>query len=105
MTPAERDEVRRIAQDTIDAHALRDSVTREPVPCSCGSCLCARAVLSYVPAGDVYDCGIEIYGQAVLVPVNAADLRNGMWWHSPATARSRVHALHAAADAAEEMTR
>lgn len=71
-------------------------------PCGSDTCVLARAVLRYVPAGDVYDCGIEIFARGVLVPVNAADLRNGMWWHSPATARVRAHALHAAADAAEE---
>ncbi len=74
-------------------------------PCGSDTCVLARAVLRYVPAGDVYDCGVEIFARGVLVPVNAADLRNGMWWHSPATARVRAHALHAAADAAEETTR
>ena len=98
MTPAERDEVRAIAADNAKRRGHADD-------CDCDRCRHDRAVLRYVPAGDVYDCGIENYGQAVLVPVNAADLRNGMWWHSPATARVRAHALHAAADAAEETTR
>ena len=97
MTPAERDEVRRIAQDST---AIGGADVNE-----CDVNALARAVLRYVPAGDVYDCGIEIFARGVLIPVNAADLRNGMWWHSPATARVRAHALHAAADAAEETTR
>lgn len=94
MTPADRDIARSRAQAIVDG-----------APCTDVEEVFARYILRYVPAGDVYDCGIEIFARGVLIPVNAADLRNGMWWHSPATARVRAHALHAAADAAEETTR
>lgn len=86
MTPAERDEARQIASETIDAHTLRHSQTGATLPCACGSCLAARAVLRYVPPGVC----IEIDTKALPVEFATVGIRNA------------AHALHAAADAAEE---
>ena len=99
MTPAERDEVRRIAAETIDAHTLRHSQTGATLPCACGSCLAARAVLRYVPPGCAADPAVtsapsQAWGRAISV---AACRRV-----PPREAQAIAHAIHAAADAAEE---
>ena len=94
MTPAERDEVRRIAQYTLDAHA------GQPTPCACGSCLCARANVRYVPPGDATSRSVvaevsHSWGRAISI----IEPRHRM---HPDAAIEIAHALHAAADAAEE---
>lgn len=78
MTPAERDEVRRIAQDST---AIGGADVNE-----CDVNALARAVLRYVPAGDASDSGVASEWVAAF----------------PHKARRLAHALHAAADAAEE---
>ena len=94
MTPAERDEVRLIAQSSLAAHAncrrLADG------PCTCDDCAGWRAIVRYVPPGDASDIEVSRSLDAVLI-----DIREGSAYSS-AGARSLAHALHAAADAAEE---
>lgn len=55
-------------------------------PCGSDTCVLARAVLRYVPAGDASDPGVASEWVAAF----------------PHKARRLAHALHAAADAAEE---
>ena len=57
--------------------------------CPCGVCKQSRAVLRYVPAGDASDPGVASEWVAAF----------------PHKARRLAHALHAAADAAEETAR
>lgn len=79
MTPAERDEVRAIAADNAKRRGHADA-------CDCDRCRHDRAVLRYVPAGDATDSGVASEWVAAF----------------PHKARRLAHALHAAADAAEE---
>lgn len=93
MTPAERDEVRRIAAETIDAHTLRHSQTGAALPCACGSCLAARANLRYVPPGDA--SYLDLIADKSRVVFCGTSM-------SVDEAHEMAHAIHAAADAAEE---
>jgi len=105
VTPAERDEVRRIAAETIDAHTLRHSQTGAALPCACGSCFSARAVLRYVPPGDapnetMWTIRIVRHQRGAIIEITGDDAVC-----APDSARRFAHALHAAVDAAEETTR
>lgn len=89
MTPAERDEVLRIAAGFF-ACEPKDALTMA------GMIKLCNAVLRYVPPGDAADIEVSRSFDAVVI-----DIREGSAY-SPAGARSLAHALHAAADAAEE---
>lgn len=84
MTPAERDEVRRRASDRLADHGMTTVTSDER--CACDRCDDDRAVLRYVPPGVC----IEIDTKALPVEFATVGIRNA------------AHALHAAADAAEE---
>lgn len=92
MTPAERDEVRRIA-------TWVDDMCSSPVGLSSAQVLIlASAVLRYVPPGDAVEPSIVTFavGDKTLVSLHLTGTA------LPAAARRLAHALHAAADAAEE---
>ena len=76
-------------------------------PCGSDTCVMARAVLRYVPAGDVTGMDALVTARVVEtvggLPVIELGPRIG--FVAPDSARRIAHALHAAADAAEEMTR
>ena len=95
MTPAERDEVRRLAECGLEH---QDHMSE----CPCDECKISRAVLRYVPPGDATDPAVtsapsQAWGRAISV---AACKRV-----PPREAQQIAHALHAAADAAEETDR
>lgn len=97
MTPAERDEVRRRASDRLADHSMATVTSDER--CACDRCDDDRAVLRYVPPGDATDPAVtsapsQAWGRAISV---AACRRV-----PPREAQAIAHALHAAADAAEE---
>ena len=89
MTPAERDEVRGLAERHLAYHpgSLR----------TCTDCLNARAVLRYVPPGDAADSSIVPYaaGRDAWIAMHLTGSAK------PDAARRLAHALHAAADAAD----
>ena len=94
MTPAERDEVRGLAERHLAYHpgSLR----------TCTDCLNARAVLRYVPPGDASDHLLARVDR----PGYATCRHPGHEYvETAAHLRDRAHALHAAADAAEENDR
>ena len=87
MTPDERDAIRSFAAAKLDLCSGSE----------CGvECRAYRAILRYVPAGDGADLSITVDRYAVVV-----SLSEGIAC-SPTGARNLAHALHAAADAAEE---
>lgn len=97
MTPAERDEVRGMAT----MRACCSDAT--PDPCSSDTCVLARAVLRYVPAGvaahrDVRPLPVE----SDLPPSFRRIVAIGGVHLQPDGARAAAHALNAAADAAED---
>ena len=94
MTPAERDEVRGLAERHIAYHpgSLR----------TCTDCLNARAVLRYVPPGDapnetMWTIRIVRHQHGAVIEITGDDAVC-----APDSARRFAHAIHAAADAAEE---
>ena len=99
MTPAERDEVRRIAAETIDAEGPHcDKPWLVDL---------ARAVLRYVPPGDATTDGVPWTVGSPSIAADRAEgsvLVNGVcgFAFTPDAARTLAHAIHAAADAAEE---
>lgn len=103
MTPAERDEARAWASIMLmRAEAVADrapDAEGEPSDFDAPFMSMCRAVLRYVPAGDVAGISVIIDGDSAVI-----DLSEGIAY-SPAGARSLAHELHAAADAAEETTR
>lgn len=107
MTPAERDEVRGLAERHLAYHpgSLR----------TCTDCLNARAVLRYVPPGEAASDGLAPVDVAACVyhdddsgtdkhgiEIISRDFDFEYEALSVADARLLAHALHAAADAAEE---
>ena len=106
MTPGERNEVRRIATIELELAKERGHVDR----CRCDACKLAATVLRYVPSGDAeealerdrenpsLDAIRSSFEDGDVVMVYGLD--DGPL--SPADARLLAHALHAAADAAEE---
>ena len=102
VTPAERDEVRGLADRHLAYHPGGLS--------TCTDCANAHAVLRYVPPGDV-DEALERDRENPSLDVIRSSFEDGdavMVYGlddeplSPADARLLAHALHAAADAAEE---
>ena len=90
MTPAERDEVRRRASDRLADHSMATVTSDER--CACDRCDDDRAVLRYVPPGDAADSS----GRDAWIAMHLTGSAK------PDAARRLAHALHAAADAAEE---
>lgn len=91
MTPAERDEVRQVAQLVIDA------IESSPLERMMG-----RAVLRYVPPGDapnetMWTIRIVRHQRGAIIEITGDDAVC-----APDSARRFAHAIHAAADAAEE---
>lgn len=102
MTPAERDDVREVAQIQIDHHHSAPVVSQAgKAGCRCTECMLARAVLRYVPPGDAADSSIVPYaaGRDAWIAMHLTGSAK------PDAARRLAHALHAAADAAEENDR
>lgn len=99
MTPAERDEVRRRASDRLADHSMATVTSDER--CACDRCDDDRAVLRYVPPGDAADSSIVPYaaGRDAWIAMHLTGSAK------PDAARRFAHALHAAADAAEETDR
>lgn len=97
MTPAERDEVR----GTAAMRACCEQGAGVLVSCGSDTCVMARAVLRYVPPGDaaaphpwhVRHDGCDMVAITLDALVVAME---------PDVARRLAHAIHAAADAAEE---
>lgn len=100
MTPADRDEVRALADRALDH---QDHMSE----CPCGACKVARAVLRYVPPGDATTDGVPWTVGSPSIAADRAEgsvLVNGVggFAFTPDAARTLAHAIHAAADAAEE---
>ena len=88
MTPAQRDEVRALARMTLDAPESSRIERME-----------AAAILRYVPAGDAADRLLARVDR----PGHATCRHQGHEYvETVAHLRDRAHAIHAAADAAEE---
>ena len=95
MTPADRDIARSRAQAIVDG-----------APCTDVEEVFARYILRYVPAGDAEHRGVRpLRVDHDLPPVFRHIVAIGNLSLQPDHARAVAHALHAAADAAEETTR
>lgn len=100
MTPAERDEVRRRASDRLVNHSMATVTSNERCPCD--RCDDDRAILRYVPPGNASDPSVASAERSRSTPY-VLSAASGVL--DPSEARRLAHAIHAAADAAEETTR
>jgi hypothetical protein len=100
VTPAERDEVRGIAS----MRACCEVGAGALVSCGSDTCVMARAILRYVPAGDIGHAAVRILDvEQDIPPAFRNSIRlYGVAAMQPEEARAVGLALLAAADAAEE---